>query len=59
MRTLTAIVLTVIGAWLLLRRRKDEEHAVVVAWGDGSELQLEPRSPGAERLAAVAREALR
>jgi len=59
MRTLTAIVLTVIGAWLLLRRRKDEEHAVVVAWGDGSELQLEPRSPGRERLVAVAQEALR
>ena len=57
MRTLTAIVLTVIGAWLLLRRRKHEKH-VVVAWGDGSELQLEPRSPGRERLVAVAREAL-
>ena len=58
MRALTAIVLTVIGAWLLLRRRRDEEH-VVVAWADGSELQLEPRSPGRERLVAVAREALR
>jgi hypothetical protein len=57
-RALTAIVLTVIGAWLLLRRRKDEEH-VVVAWEDGSELRLEPRSPGRERLVAVAREALR
>ena len=59
MRALTAIVLTVIGAWLLLRRRRDVEHVVVVAWGDGSELQLEPRSPGRERLVAVAREALR
>ncbi len=58
MRTLTAIVLAVVGAWLLLRRRRDEEH-VVVAWGDGSELELEPRSPGRERLVAVAREALR
>jgi hypothetical protein len=58
MRAVTAIVLTVIGVWLLLRRRRDEEH-VVVAWGDGSELQLAPHSPGRERLVAVAREALR
>ena len=58
MRALTAIVLAVIGAWLLLRRRRDEER-VVVAWGDGSELQLEHHSPGRERLVAVAREALR
>ncbi|HEY6076590.1 MAG TPA: hypothetical protein VIV36_07105 [Gaiella sp.] len=58
MRALTAIVLTVIGAWLLLRRRRDVER-VEVAWGDGSELRLEPQSPGRERLVAVAREALR
>jgi hypothetical protein len=58
MRTILAIVLAVVGAWLLLRRRNEAEH-VVVAWGDGSELELEPRSPERERLVAVAREALR
>ena len=58
MRTLTAVVLAVIGVWLLLRRRADGDR-VVVAWGDGSELELEPRSPDRERLVAVAREALR
>ena len=58
MRTLTAVVLAVIGVWLLLRRRTEADR-VVVAWGDGSELELEPRSPDRERLVAVAREALR
>ena len=58
MRTLTALVLAVVGVWLLLRRRTEAER-VVVAWGDGSELELESRSPDRERLVAVAREALR
>jgi hypothetical protein len=58
MKTLLGLVLAVVGAWLLLRRRSEAEH-VVVAWGDGSELELEPRSPERERLVAVAREALR
>ena len=58
MKTLVGLVLAVLGAWLLLRRRSEAEH-VVVAWGDGSQLELEPRSPERERLVAVAREALR
>ena len=58
MKTLVGLVLAVLGAWLLLRRRSEAEH-VVVAWGDGSELELVPRSPERERLVAVAREALR
>ena len=58
MKTLVGLVLAVVGGWLLLRRRSEAEH-VVVAWGDGSELELEPRSPERERLVAVAREALR
>jgi hypothetical protein len=58
MKTLLGLVLAVVGGWLLLRRRSEAEH-VVVAWGDGSELELEPRSPERERLVAVAREALR
>lgn len=58
MRTLVGLVLAVVGAWLLLRRRSEAEH-VVVGWGDGSELELEPRSPEREQLVAVAREALR
>jgi hypothetical protein len=57
-RTATAVVLAVFGVWLLLRRRTDAER-VVVAWGDGSELELEPGSPGRDRLVAVAQEALR
>jgi hypothetical protein len=57
-RSLLAIVLALVGFWLLLRRRHEAER-VLVAWGDGSELALDPASPDRRRLVAVAREALR
>jgi hypothetical protein len=57
-RALAALLLAAVGAWLLLRRREAPQH-VVVAWEDGSEIELEPPSPDRERLIAVAREALR
>jgi hypothetical protein len=57
-RALVGLLLAAVGAWLLLRRREAPEH-VVVAWQDGSEIELERPSPDRERLVAVAREALR
>ena len=48
-----------LGAWLVLRRRGADERRVVVAWEDGSELELGAGLPERERLVAVARGALR
>jgi hypothetical protein len=47
-----------LGAWLFLRRRRsaDERH-VVVAWADGSELELGDGT-ARERLVAIAGGAL-
>ena len=59
MRGLVAVALTVLGAWLLLRRRAADEHRVVVAWEDGSELELGAGSDERDRLVSVARAALR
>jgi hypothetical protein len=42
--------------WLLRRRGSEDGRRVVVAWQDGSELELRPGSAGEERLVAVARE---
>ena len=46
-------------AWLVLRRRRDDELRVVVAWEDGSELELRDGTPERERLVAIATGALR
>jgi len=59
MRALVALGLAAAGVWLLLRRRSAGGHRVVVAWRDGSELELRPGSAGHERLTALAGEALR
>ena len=47
-----------VGAWLVLRRRERDERRVVVAWDDGSELELRRGSPEREALVAIAREAV-
>ena len=47
------------GVWLVLRRRRADEHRVLVAWEDGSELDLGPGSPQRERLARIAEGVLR
>ena len=59
MRALVAVALAAAGAWLLLRRRSAGGGSVVVAWRDGSELELRPGSPEHDRLTALAGEALR
>ena len=54
MRLVLLSLAAAVGAWLLLRRRRVDEHRVVVAWEDGSELDLRPGSPERERLARIA-----
>ena len=44
-------------AWLVLRRRGENQLRVVVAWEDGSELDLRD-GPERERLVAIASGAL-
>lgn len=41
-------------AWLLWRRRRADGSHVVVAWQDGSELELRDGSPEHDRLVSVA-----
>jgi len=48
-----------LGLWLLLRRRSGTEGHVVVAWDDGSELELREDSEERDRLVAIAVRALR
>jgi hypothetical protein len=45
-------------AWLVLRRRREDELRVVVAWEDGSELELRDGTPERERLVAIVSGAL-
>ena len=54
MRLVLVALAAAVGTWLVLRRRRGDEHRVVVAWEDGSELDLVPRSPDRERLARIA-----
>ena len=56
---LLLLALVAVAAWLLLRRRGEDERRVVVAWQDGSELELRAGSPERERLVSIAREVLR
>ena len=46
-------------AWLVLRRRREDELRVVVAWEDGSELELRDGTSEREQLVAIAAGALR
>jgi hypothetical protein len=56
---LLLLALVAAAAWLLLRRRGEDERRVVVAWQDGSELELRAGSPERERLVSIARGVLR
>ncbi len=48
-----------IALWLVLRRRRGDDTRVVVAWEDGSELELRDGTPERERLLALATDVLR
>jgi hypothetical protein len=54
------VLLAVAGlvAWLVLRRRGEDELRVVVAWEDGSEVDLRDGAAERERLVAIAAGAL-
>jgi hypothetical protein len=47
-----------LGAWLVLRRRGRDDRRVVVAWEDGSELELRRGSAERESLVSIARGAV-
>jgi len=57
MRFLLLAAATVV-AYVLLRRRRDDRRRVVVAWEDGSELELRPGTPERDRLVEVGGRAL-
>ena len=48
-----------LGLWLVFGRRRADERRVVVAWDDGSELELREGTDERERLVAIAAAALR
>ena len=48
-----------LGLWLVFGRRRADERRVVVAWDDGSELELREGTEERERLVAIAAAALR
>jgi len=56
---LVLLVAAAVGAWLFLRRRRGGEDCVVVAWADGSELELGDGVTERERLVSIAEGALR
>ena len=56
---LALLALAGAAAWLLLRRRSEDERRVVVAWQDGSELELRAGSAERERLVSIAAEVVR
>jgi hypothetical protein len=47
-----------IWAWRFILGRREPNERAGVSYADGSSLVLEPRSPGFERLASIARDAL-
>ncbi len=56
------LVLAIIGGiayWFLNRGSSADGQTVTIGYVDGSAVVLEPGSPGFERLAAVARSAIR
>ncbi len=56
---LAVLAALAVWAWRLLVGRRESQERAGVSYADGSSLVLEPGSPGFERLAAVARTALR
>ncbi len=59
MRTILLLAGAIAGLWLVLRRRRDEDRRVVVAWQDGSELELGQDSPEHARLVSIASDVVR
>ncbi len=56
---LAVLVAAAIAAWLLLRRRgSGDGRRVLVAWADGSELELASGTPERDRLLAIAEDAV-
>jgi hypothetical protein len=56
---LVLLVLLAVWAWRKLFGSSGSEERAGVSYADGSAIVLEPGSPGFERLAAIARPALR
>jgi hypothetical protein len=56
---LVVLVVLAIWAWRKLFGRSGAEERAGVSYADGSAVVLEPGSPGFERLASIARSALR
>jgi hypothetical protein len=56
---LVVLVALSIWAWRFILGRRGPHERAGASYADGSSLVLEPRTPGFERLAAIARDALR
>ena len=56
---LAILIALAVGAWRKLFGPSGSEERAGVSYADGSAVVLEPGSPGFERLASVARSALR
>jgi hypothetical protein len=56
---LVLLAAAAVGAWLLFRRRRADGRRVVVAWADGSELELRDGMPEREHLVSIAEGVLR
>jgi hypothetical protein len=55
---IVVLVLVLVWVWRRLFGRSGPRERAGVSFGDGSSIVLEPGSPGFERLAAIARQAL-
>ena len=56
---LVVLVAVTVWAWRLLFGQSETQERAGVSYTDGSSVVLEPGTPGFERLAAIARPALR
>jgi hypothetical protein len=55
---LVVLVALAVWAWRIFVSRREPDERAGVSYADGSSLVLEPGSPGFERLADIARDAL-
>jgi hypothetical protein len=55
---LALLAAAAVAAYLLFRRRRTDPRRVVVAWADGSELELTAAVPERDRLLELAERAL-
>ncbi len=56
---LLVVAVAALAAYVLTRLRRKDSRRVVVAWRDGSEVELRPGTPERDRLVEVARGAFR